>query len=1217
MPSAPLGEALTRSTAHATRAAGNEASVSVRIRPLLFTDALTILGRVSAGGCDLPERNRRGVAGARLLLDDGSVAITDRDGLYHLGGVRAGRHVVALDTASVPGLQPIDCAADTRSAGSATSRFVEGGGGLVRRADFQLRAVPGARATTLALPVTPPTASAAAGDRDWLTGQQPGVAWLFPGPDYNPRAPVTRVAIKHLPDQRVALAIEGKPVDPLSFDAMDSDGKGVAVSRWAGIPLAPGANHLTARVIGSDGTVAATLDRTVIVSGPAQSAVLDAGHSRLVADGVTPPLVAIRVTDGSGRPVQAGTLIRFGVSAPYAPAGEAAGVASRQPDTLASAPVIGDDGLAFLALRPTGQAGPAHLSLALDAGAATRPITIEAWLAAAARQWTVVGFGAGSIGRDMLFRHAQSLPLAERGRGVADGEVSLYARGRIKGAWLLSLAYDSGRRRDPDRGIGGLVDPDRYYTVYGDTAQQGAEAATQGKLYLRLETPTFYALFGDHRTGLTGAQLTRYDRAVEGFKTEYRGRGWQAIGFAARPDTLAGRDEIQGAGLTGPYRLRAQHVVAGSDRVRIEVRDRLRSEVIVSSTPLARYLDYTIDPDAGTLRFASPVLSRDPAGDPIFIVADYEVEGGTPALVAGGRMVRQVGGAVEIGVAGLRDDTLGDGRLIGADATATLGATVLRGEIAQGGWHGLAAGDTAFLAEAEHHGTSVDLSAYVRQQALGFGLGQQNLAEGGTRKIGADLKWRIDDSLLVTATGWYQQLLAGPGERLAGQARIDWTHGLRTLFAGAQLADDTGLDGGDRHSRLLTLGARQTLLDGALTLEGRADIAPGGERSSVDFPARRQVEATWRLSPAVKLIGGYEVDLGSSFTTRTARAGIELAPWHGATMTAALGGQGADTGGGRRFVQYTLGQSLPLTSRWSLDATLDSARTLSGTLVAGAMVSPFQPVAAAGAIGQDAGDYLAATLGASYRDGSWSGRARLEYRDGAIDSRWGVTLDAARAIGDGRTLAAGARLYHVHQRSGSEAASVAGDVALGWRAPASDWSLLDRLTLRHEQGDPAASAAAGTTLGSAVDAAGGAQATTRAINNLALDYRSRPDGRGTGVEISLYYGAKFVRGRYDDDVATGFVDAIGVELRRGLGHRLDIGVAASAEHGWTDHVWTWSAGPSLGVSPAGDLWFSAGYNLAGYRDRDLAGDRYTRDGHYLTMRVKFDVQRLRSLVTRR
>ena len=71
--------------------------------------------------------------GIRLLLEDGTYVVTDKDGLYHFEGVRAGRHVVALDRDSVPASHaPVACDADTRQAGSAASRFVESDGGLVK-----------------------------------------------------------------------------------------------------------------------------------------------------------------------------------------------------------------------------------------------------------------------------------------------------------------------------------------------------------------------------------------------------------------------------------------------------------------------------------------------------------------------------------------------------------------------------------------------------------------------------------------------------------------------------------------------------------------------------------------------------------------------------------------------------------------------------------------------------------------------------------------------------------------------------------------------------------------------------------------------------------------------------------------------------------------------------------------------------------------------------
>jgi hypothetical protein len=43
----------------------------------------------------------------------------------------------------------------------------------------------------------------------------------------------------------------------------------------------------------------------------------------------------------------------------------------------------------------------------------------------------------------------------------------------------------------------------------------------------------------------------------------------------------------------------------------IESRDRLRSELIVDSHTLTRFIDYDLDLLAGTITFKTPILSRD------------------------------------------------------------------------------------------------------------------------------------------------------------------------------------------------------------------------------------------------------------------------------------------------------------------------------------------------------------------------------------------------------------------------------------------------------------------------------------------------------------------------------------------------------------------------------------------------------------------------------
>src|SRR5690606_10861334 len=142
------------------------------------------------------------------------------------------------------------------------------------------------------------------------------------------------------------------------------------------------------------------------------------------------------------------------------------------------------------------------------------------------RDWVVVGFAKGSVGYETLERNMQPLQPGEQGGGVrADGQVSLYAKGRVLGKWLLTMAYDSDKPTGELRGRSLLstIDPGRYYTLYGDGTHQGYDAASARKLYLKLERDQFYALFGDFQSGLDRTELSRYQRTLNGVKVEYRG----------------------------------------------------------------------------------------------------------------------------------------------------------------------------------------------------------------------------------------------------------------------------------------------------------------------------------------------------------------------------------------------------------------------------------------------------------------------------------------------------------------------------------------------------------------------------------------------------------------------------------------------------------------------------------------------------------------------
>jgi uncharacterized repeat protein (TIGR01451 family) len=1218
-PGAPVGEALNRAVA--MNAAGErsaEGRASVRIQPLLNSNALTILGRVTEGECGIASDQRKGVPNVRLLMEDGTYVVTDRDGLYHIEGVRAGRHVVQVDTQGLAAdLVPIDCARDTRQARQLLSRFVEGSGGTLQPADFALRRDP-AKAIADKQAITGPViddASAAGSGIDWLDGQAPGVDFLFPAIDHNPRAPVLRVVIKHLPGQTIALSLNGAPVDALARDQGDGNGQ-VAIAKWTGLPLKDGDNLLAAAVSDSRGQLVTTLRRTVHYANVAANVEYLRDRSRPVADGINRPVIAVRLTDRAGKPVRAGTPAAFRIDQPYAAAVEAEAQQAKPLAGLDGAHpfgrVIGDDGVALIALEPTAQAGAARMSFDFARDGQTRHVEIRPWLQAAARDWVVVGFGAGTAGYDILSGKARKTSGLRRHDGFTDGQIAFYAKGRIKGSWLLTMAYDSARKADPDRGLLGTIDPDRYYTVYGDRTRQGYDAATRGKLYLRLERRQFYALFGDYETGFNQAELTRFSRTLHGVKGEFRGRSVSIGGFAANSDDLYARDEIQGNGLSGPYRLRARTIVPNSDNIRIETRDRFRSELIVETRALSRHIDYDIDVDAGTLIFKAPVPVRDSAGNPVFIVAEYEQFGnGAKRLVAGGRATATLAsGRIELGATALRDESRGERTVGGVDAKLKITQTTsVRVEAAAGGLSGLS--DRAYVAEVQHHADRTDLTAYVRQQDAGYGLDQLNAVEAGTRKFGADGRLKISRQISLTASAWHQEALTGTAKRDAADLRAEWRNGATSLHAGIKIADDSSVAGLSRNSRLVALGGSRELFDHKLIVSAENQFALGHADGSVDFPVRRTVGASWQITDAVRLIGGYERAEGDRYSANSVRVGFDLAPWAGAKLTSTMNQDRIAENGPRAYAQFGLAQSLPLGKRWSVDAAVDMSNTVKGRIPSADIVNPLQPVASVGTLGQDGNpneDYRSTSFGATWRGDAWTWNGRAEQRDGDSASRWGFSSNALRQIGEGKTLGSTARFYRTRQKDdGAVASLVSADLSLAWRPLDGHWALLDRLELRRERGD--AGVGAGNLLG--IGTANGADAlSSRIINNLAVNYRSALDGDHRGWEASLYHGVKYVRGRFDDDRFDGLIDVVGFDLRHNIGSRFDIGVSAAVQHSWKDKTIAYSVGPSVGVSPTQNVWISVGYNLKGFRDRDFEDNRTLRQGPFVTMRLKFDQQSL-------
>jgi len=352
---------------------------------------------------------------------------------------------------------------------------------------------------------------------------------------------------------------------------------------------------------------------------------------------------------------------------------------------------------------------------------------------------------------------------------LADGRLAFYVRGEFGEDWKLTASADT--REEPvedlftnllDKSPDSLfrrMDPDYHYPTFGDDGTVEESAPTSGKFFVKLNQGENHAMWGDFKVaydanelalierGLYGANVHLESRATTGFGE----RRLEVDGFAAEPGTVPSREEFRGTD-GSLYFLKHQDLMIGSERVRIEVRDKT-SGIVSGVVHLRATQDYDIDYLQGRILLTEPVASvvedglvvrsEGLSGDEAWLVVQYEYTPGfdeLDALSAGGQSQYWFNDFIKFGVTASRNEE-GDAQssLYGGDLTLRMSSdswlklqagrseglvsSSLRSD--DGGFRFLGTPDAAF-AEADANAYRADLSVGIADLVSG-GSGRLSL----------------------------------------------------------------------------------------------------------------------------------------------------------------------------------------------------------------------------------------------------------------------------------------------------------------------------------------------------------------------------------------------------------------------------------------------------------------------------------------------------------
>ncbi len=980
------------------------------------------------------------------------------------------------------------------------------------------------------------------------------------------------------------------------------EGKQLQAWEFIGVALAPGANEVAVKQIDQFGNPRGESKITLHAPGElAQIKVELADRVRknggAVADGKTPAVIVVRMQDKFGTPVTSRLPVTLSINLGRL---DVIDVNPVEPGVQ----VFIEGGSAEFSILPPVDPGQAMISVESGRVRVNTPLDFLPDL----RDMIAVGLIEGIINLRKIDSRAL-VPTREQdafekeitrtarswNNDKSDGtaRAALFLKGKVKGEYLLTVAYDSDK--DSRERLFRDIQPDQFYPVYGDSSTRGFDAQSTGRLYLRVDNKKSYLLYGDFNTsmGAENRQLSNYNRSLTGIKQHYESGKISANIFASRDSTKQAIEEFPANGTSGPFRLANSRGLINSEKLEILTRDRNRNSSILRALPLLRFVDYELELLTGRILLKAPIASLDENLNPQSLRITYEVDQGGPEFwVAGADAQIKLTDRVEVGASIVDDrNPLDQYRMMSVNTVARVAyKTFIIAEIVRTSREKYS--DGASLGELSGYAKRIEFkrkdgdfegNLYVAKSDAGFDNPNASLAKGRT-EAGGKMSYRINDK-----TGVKMELLATQDN--VTNAKRD---GVMLTFE-RTLATGLRAEMGMRHSRD-TQAAQLPGVGGSLGQQVKNEVTTIRSRLTGEFPGVKGLSA----------YGEAEVDIEDSARKILAVGGEYQLPNKGrlyvrhefvSSITGPYGlssqqRQNATVFGvntdymkdGNLFSEYRVRDALSggdaeaavgLRNAWTiaegikLQTGFERVHTLSGT---------------------GTGESTAATFGLEYTvNPLWKGSTRFEIRKGNTQDSILSTVALASKLNRNWTLL-GRNTFSLLTNKGQTAGENRQDrlqFGLAYRDTDNDfWNAVGRVEHRTES-----------------DTTQPAIVLKRSVEMISLHANWQPRRPFT---FSGRYAAKWV-----NDQSNGLSSKNNTHLVAGraiweIAPRWDASLNASTLLSRGAAAKQYGLGVELGFMVMENLWVSAGYNWFGYKDADLTVGEYTNKGVFLRLRYKFD-----------